>query len=155
MSEQSRSKIVGWIILGLLAAGLAGGAYGIHRIWRTHETADRAELTKERQWAISRVQASGLGGSDIRTKAASEFLGEQSEVDSCDWSGVPLWHGSRSNPNWVSNIKNSDGFRLTCDVEAKHGSDSDFLSFNYDWSSDWGVTAISWNYTPDYSDSQD
>jgi hypothetical protein len=150
--HDSQSHLRGWIILAVLAVVFGGSAWEIHKAWSAHNRADQAELEEKRQRAIKKVQGSYFGSDDIRTTAASQFLGSQADVKLCDWSGIPLWHGSSSNPNWWSSSKNSDGFEIIAECEADHGKDSDDLSFRYDWSDDWGVTSISWNYTPDYSD---
>ena len=151
METKIRQQIVGGLFLSCVAFGICLGGWEVHRLWSRHDVADQTKLKSEKQWAIRRVQTSSFGTIEMRTTAASEFFGEQSVIGTCDWSGYPLWHGSFKNPNWWSSIKGSDGFRVTCDTDATHGKDTDDMTFTYDWSSDWGVTAMSWGYTPDYS----
>lgn len=102
-------------------------------------------MDKDKDGLVAQVQSSRYGSKDWRDETASDFLGEKTTTEACEWLFIPTWNGNPKNPNWVSARKKSDGANLICKTYA-HDQYNSAIWFQYEFEDGRGIVGLKWGY---------
>ena len=136
-------------LAGCLVLTLGWGLICVRNVWQSRMNAESKILNERKASVIKSVQLSKLGTHELRDQIASEFLGETTTTDDCDWRAYPTWDRKLSNPNWFSETKGIDGFNVFCETSA-HDKHNSGLVIEYDIEGCWygfEIVGIKWRYT--------
>jgi hypothetical protein len=143
----TRDVFRGILVLGFLGMAIGGSIWGCGR-YRSYEAEESRQKDKDRNWLIDKLRSSRYGSKGWRDETASDFLGESTTTDTCEWLFIPTWHGSTKNPNWVSARKGSDGANLICRTYT-HDQYNSAMWFEYDFEDGRGIVGLKWGYWSD------
>jgi hypothetical protein len=137
-----------WIVsvAGGLAIALALGFFWAQSEWKSRMNTESSTLNGREASAIKWVQLSKLGTHELRDQMASEFLGETTTTEDCDWHTSPTWNRSTKNPNWFRETKGVDGFHVFCKTKA-HDQRNSSIVFEYDFVDGLGLVGMKWGNT--------
>lgn len=134
---------------GLVLAIVVFGSIWAPSKWQSSRKAELESLTERKALAIKRVQLSRLGTQELRDQIASEFFGEVTTTEGCDWNAYPTWNRRYKNPNWISETKGIDGFHVICETNARDQHESD-IEFDYEFVDSFGIVGLKWGYPRGY-----
>jgi|GEM_PF-6974345 hypothetical protein len=133
-------------VAGGLVIVLALGFFWLHSERQSRMNAEAKTLDGRKASAIKWVQLSKLGTHELRDQIASEFLGEATTTDDCDWRADPTWNRSTKNPNWFSETTGVNGFQVFCKTTA-HDKRSTNVVIEYDFVDGSGLVGLKWGNT--------
>lgn len=149
--SNGKHSLVKQAAVWLLLVAVASTGYKMYHRWREFNSSEQGELSKKKEWVYGRVQNSAAGSRPFMVAVAREFTGKKdADLGYCEWSASPMWRHSTKNPNWISDIKGSNGMLVIDDCEIKDGSSRvPDMQFEWEWQDGRGVIWVSWDWAPD------
>jgi hypothetical protein len=116
------------------------------------EAEDEKQIREGQDWAVQFVKQSMANTPGMLTAVTKNFINQPQDIyvdiDSCEWDGYPLWHGSPNNPNWFGGTKGITSYHVQCTVYVHRAEDNeivygDEMQFTWDVAEDGeGITAF-------------
>jgi len=109
------------------------------------EAEDEKQIKEVQDWAVQFVKQSMANTPGMLTAVAQNLIDQRGDInvdiDSCEWDGYPLWHGSPNNPNWFGGTKGITGYHVQC-IAYVHGAEDSAMQFEWDVTDGRGITSF-------------
>jgi hypothetical protein len=133
-------------VAGGLVIALALGFVWVRSERQSRMATESNTLNGRKASAIKWVQLSKLGTHELRDQIVSEFVGETTTTEDCDWRAYPTWNRSTKNPNWFGETKGVNGFNVFCKTNARDKRNTS-IAIEYDFVDGLGLVGMKWGNT--------